>query len=169
MRAIIAILLLFSSLSLGLGISLPIVRFEKLYFFEETPSILSLISGLWSEASYVIALAVLLFSVIFPIVKLGLAFIEAMVPDAKGLFAPARWASVLAKWSMMDVLLVALVIFAAKTSGLANAFTQTGLWFYAASAIAGATATGLLKRQQMNEKNAGPSDQEGRLVPGLKD
>ena len=87
MRAIIAILLLFSSLSLGLGISLPIVRFEKLYFFEETPSILSLISGLWSEASYVIALAVLLFSVIFPIVKLGLAFIEAMVPDAKGLFA----------------------------------------------------------------------------------
>ena len=36
---------------------------------------------------------------------------------------------------MMDVMLVALVIVAAKTSGMASAFTQPGLWFYAASAI----------------------------------
>jgi paraquat-inducible protein A len=36
---------------------------------------------------------------------------------------------------MMDVLLVAIVVFAAKTSGLANAFSQPGLWFFALSAI----------------------------------
>ena len=60
---------------------------------------------------------------------------------------------------MMDVLLVALVIFAAKTSGLANAFAQPGLWFYATSAIAGAIAAGLLKRQQN-------LDQDGSLRPG---
>ncbi len=36
---------------------------------------------------------------------------------------------------MLDVVLVALVIFAAKTSGLATAFTQPGLWFFAASAV----------------------------------
>ena len=52
-----------------------------------------------------------------------------------------RLLPVLGKWSMMDVMLVALVIVAAKTSGMASAFTQPGLWFYAASAI----MTGLLQ------------------------
>ena len=33
------------------------------------------------------------------------------------------------------LLLVAIVIAAAKTTGLANAFTQPGLWCYAASAM----------------------------------
>ncbi|MEO0329087.1 MAG: paraquat-inducible protein A, partial [Pseudomonadota bacterium] len=55
-------------------------------------------------------------------------------------------ASALAKWSMLDVLLVALAIFAAKTSGLANAITQPGLWFFALSAITVALATAGIKR-----------------------
>jgi paraquat-inducible protein A len=41
----------------------------------------------------------------------------------------------LTKWSMMDVMLVAIVIAAAKTSGLANAFTEAGLWCYAGAAL----------------------------------
>ena len=41
------------------------------------------------------------------------------------------WLRALSNWSMLDVVLVALVIFAAKTSGLATAFTQPGLWFFA--------------------------------------
>ncbi|MGO7917473.1 paraquat-inducible protein A, partial [Rhizobium ruizarguesonis] len=41
----------------------------------------------------------------------------------------------LSKWSMMDVLLVAIVIAAAKTTGLADAFTQPVLWCYAASSM----------------------------------
>ena len=36
---------------------------------------------------------------------------------------------------MMDVMLVAIVVFAAKSSGLANAVSQPGLWFYAASTL----------------------------------
>jgi len=50
---------------------------------------------------------------------------------------------VLSKWSMMDVLLVAIVIFATKSSGLAQAFTQPGLWFYAGSSLAVAAMSGL--------------------------
>ena len=55
-------------------------------------------------------------------------------------------AASLAKWSMVDVLLVAILIFAAKTSGIANAFTQPGLWFLALSAVTAAAATLGLKR-----------------------
>ena len=48
---------------------------------------------------------------------------------------------------MLDVVLVALVIFAAKTSGLATASTQPGLWFFAASVILTAAASTLAKAE----------------------
>jgi paraquat-inducible protein A len=47
---------------------------------------------------------------------------------------------------MMDVLLVAIVVAAAKTTGLADAFTQPGLWCYATSTI----ISGLLHSLQGN-------------------
>lgn len=151
MRTAIALLLLFSSIAFGMGISLPIIRFERLYFFEETPSLIGLFAGLWSQGSWMVAFAVLLFSIIFPIIKLAITYLSAFAP--KGIEGVAhlsisKWAPALAKWSMMDVLLVAIVIFAAKSSGLANAFAQVGLWFYAAAAIAGAVAANLLARYE---------------------
>ena len=147
MRVLIAFLLLASSFCFALGITLPIVHFQKLYFFKDTPSLLSLFTGLWAEKSYLIAIAILLFSIVFPITKLSIVFLTAIAPSARLAHSPLKkWAGVLSKWSMMDVLLVALVIFAAKSSGLATAAAQPGIWFYAASAISGATAAALLKR-----------------------
>jgi paraquat-inducible protein A len=42
---------------------------------------------------------------------------------------------------------VAIVIFAAKSSGLAEAFTQPGLWFYATSSVLAGVLHHLLQRQ----------------------
>ncbi|MGI9389284.1 MAG: paraquat-inducible protein A [Boseongicola sp.] len=160
MRVVVALLLLVASFTFALGISLPIVHFEKLYFLTESPSLIGIVTGLWSDGSLLIAAIVLLFSILFPLVKLVIVFIAAVAPETLVAHKSVlRHAGTLSKWSMMDVLLVALVIFAAKTSGLANAFAQPGLWFYATSAIAGAIAAGLLKRQQK-------LDQDGSLRPG---
>lgn len=148
MRLFIAFLLFVAAFCFALGITLPIVHFQKLYFFNDAPSLIVLFTGLWSEGSWIVALAVLIFSIIFPLLKLGIVFVTAIAPVAEFAHSPiTRWAGVLSKWSMMDVLLVALVIFAAKSSGLADAFAQPGLWFYATSAITGAVAAGLLKRE----------------------
>lgn len=137
------ILLLISAVSFGLGISLPLMRFEKLWLFEETPSLLAIISNLWSDREILLAAVVFGFSILFPLVKLFTVF-QAVFGSTK----PAAWATGLAKWSMMDVLLVAIVVFAAKTSGLASAFTQPGLWFFALSAITIAVASmGIGKRR----------------------
>lgn len=107
------------------------MRFEKLYFFKETPSLISIISGLWGEGETLLAIVVVAFSILFPILKLFTAFQAVFLRQAaKG------WTAALAKWSMMDVLLVAIAVFAAKTSGLANAISQPGLWFFAISAVA---------------------------------
>ena len=122
-------LLLVSAICFGLGISLPLIRFEKLYFFSETPSLLGIVEGLWSDGSALLALIIVLFSVLFPVIKMAVAFRSSMREESLPV-----WAGILSKWSMMDVLLVALVIFGAKTSGLASAITQPGIWFYALSA-----------------------------------
>lgn len=129
-------LLMISAISFGLGITLPLVRFEKLYFFKETPSLLGIVSGLWADGGIALAIIVALFSILFPIVKMGLAFRTAIHGGAV-----PKWANLLSKWSMMDVLLVALVVFAAKTSGLATAISQPGIWFYALSVVALAVAS----------------------------
>lgn len=124
-------ILLIASICFGLGISLPLMQFEKLYFFTETPSLVSIISGLWGEGEILLSLVVVAFSIVFPLVKLFTAYQAVFLQEqARG------WTAALAKWSMMDVLLVAIAVFAAKTSGLANAITQPGLWFFAISAVA---------------------------------
>jgi len=130
-------LLVAAPLCLGLGLVLPLLRFETLYFFTRTPSLLDVIAQLWRNGDAVLASVVALFSVILPVVKLIAIMAEAIQLPAgdtvSGRFH--RLLPHLARWSMMDVLLVAIVIVAAKSSGLASAFTQPGLWFYAVSAM----------------------------------
>lgn len=130
-----SLFLLIAAISFGLGISLPLFRLERLYVFSETPSLINVLSGLWNESSYGLTLVIALFSIVFPIIKLFTAF-HATLNERK----LPNWITVLGKWSLMDVLLVAILIFAAKTSGFASAFAQPGIWFYMASTIFSALA-----------------------------
>ena len=131
-----AAMLVLAPMCLALGVVLPLLRFETLYFFSETPSLAEIVVSLWRDGNAGLAIVVGLISIVFPAVKLlGLAA-EALAGaggSRHGLMAAI--VPFLSKWSMMDVLLVAIVIFAAKSSGLAQAFTQPGLWFYAASSL----------------------------------
>lgn len=139
----VPVLLVLSAMSLAFGLVLPLVHFKKLYFFSETPSLIDIVASLWGQGNGVLAVLVALFSIVFPIIKLcGIALeVAVSAPAHNRVTWLARLLPVLGKWSMMDVMLVALVIVAAKSSGMASAFTQPGLWFYAASAI----MTGLLQ------------------------
>lgn len=141
MILVVPVLLVLSALCLAFGLVLPLVRFEKLYFFKETPSLIDIVFSLWGQGSGGLAVLVGLFSIIFPVIKLFGIALEATAPAGSPPGLLSRLLPVLGKWSMMDMMLVALVIVAAKTSGMASAFTQPGLWFYAASAI----MTGLLQ------------------------
>ncbi len=128
-------LLLVAAISFGLGISLPLVQLEKFYFLTETPSLLGIIGGLWGAGDMALMAVITLFSLILPVAKLAVSYQSVFNQRP-----PAKWASMLAKWSMMDVLLVAILVFAAKTSGLATAIAQPGIWFFGLSAISTAIA-----------------------------
>jgi len=130
------LLLLIAAVSFGLGITLPLMRFEKLWLFAETPSLLTIVMDLAGQGEWLLALVVGAFSLIFPMLKMATTFHSVL--GGKSLVG---WASGLSKWSMMDVLIVAIVIFAAKTSGLASAVSQPGIWFYGLSAVSIAVAS----------------------------
>lgn len=143
-RLAIPLLLFVASFCFGLGLVLPIAAFTRLFMFTENPSLLEVIASLWREGDWAIAAIVGLFSVAFPAAKLIVLHIAAHNPDRM------HWVErvgALSKWSMADVLIVALAIFAAKTSGLASAATQAGIWFYAAATLLSAAAAIVLTRQ----------------------
>lgn len=146
MRLLIAFLLPVSTFSFALGITQPLLVLEKLYFLEEKPNLIELIRRLWLEGdTELAALAVLvaLFSVVFPAIKILLIHVAA-ITGGKG--KSLALLSTMSKWSMLDVMLVALVIFAAKTSSLADAAVLPGLWFYALATFSTALAANLCYR-----------------------
>lgn len=142
-RILIPIVLFVATFALALGLTMPLMNVSKLYFFDENPSLIELIRALWKGDEWLLAIIVSLFSVVLPIAKLAVAHMAAAkVPVAT--HALHRWVGLVSKWSMLDVLLVAVVIFGAKTSGLATAIAQPGLWFFTASAILSAIAAHLI-------------------------
>ena len=143
--AALPVLLFAATLCFGLGLVLPIAVFESFLVFSEEPSLVDILSELWREGDWLIALVVALFSVAFPAAKLIVLHLAAYAPER------LHWVErvgVLSKWSMADVLIVALAIFAAKTSGLAEAATQAGIWFYAAATLLSAIAAVVLTRDR---------------------
>lgn len=144
MRRLAVILLFAATLCFAVGVSRPLVALERFWFLSETPSLVEIIAGLWSSGERLLAAAIAAFSVIFPAAKLLLLSLAAADPHRR---EPPGWLRALANWSMLDVVLVALVIFAAKTSGLAAAFSQPGLWFFATSVMLTVAASELIRRQ----------------------
>lgn len=140
---LLPILLAIAAFSFGLGLTLPLVSLDKLLFFTETPSLTTIITGLWEQEERVLALVILAFSVFLPAVKILLLHIAVYRGRKSRSLAVL---SVVSKWSMMDVLLVALVIFSAKTSGLATASAMPGIWFYGAATLASVVASVMVRK-----------------------
>ncbi|MEP3524189.1 MAG: paraquat-inducible protein A [Hyphomicrobiales bacterium] len=130
-----------------LGITEPLMVFERFFFFEKRASLIDIVRQLWIDQSWPLAIIVGFFSIIFPALKLTYLLVASLRPqmfvNVWGLSA----LSTLSKWSMMDVLVVALVIVATKTSGLAKATAQPGLWYFTACVVLMAIATLWVQRR----------------------
>ena len=142
---LLPLLLFAATVCFTLGISQPLLRVERLFVFSDEPSLIAIIVGLWTEGDMALSALIALFSAFLPAVKLVLLHL-ATFDRHYGTIGIGAWLFALSRWSMLDVLLVALVVFAAKTSGLATAFTLPGLWFFAASVLLTAVASALLRR-----------------------
>ena len=143
LRSTIPYLLFASTVSFGLALVLPLMQTSAFYFFEDHPSILQLTATLFDSSEWLLMIIIMVFAILLPAVKLLVLHITAFNgSSARMLHAVA----ILGRWSMLDVLVVALIIVAVKSSGIASAASQPGLWFFAASALGSALASELLKR-----------------------
>lgn len=138
-------ILMCASISFALGVTLPLMQVDRLYFLSSSPSLFDVFASLWTNGDFAIALVTVLFSVVFPLLKLMVLHFAAFRAHQTNVKIP-QWFKALARWSMLDVMVVALIIFAAKTSGLATAATKPGLWFFALAAVLTALASSILAR-----------------------
>ncbi len=101
------------------AILLPILEIEKLGHHHRS-SILGGIIDLYQSGSFLIATVILLFSIVLPLLKI-LALIELSWLCSMQQHHRARtfrWMEQIGKWSMMDVMLLALLVMMIKLSGV---------------------------------------------------
>ena len=145
--ALAALLLAVAAASFMLGITLPIVRLERFFILSDSYSLIAMVQTLFGDGEVLLALVILVFSILLPALKIILlSFLLVCAREHALAGAVHRLAGALGKWSMLDVLVVALVIFAAKTSGVASAVSEPGLYFFCLSVLA-TMAGGLLARR----------------------
>lgn len=129
---LVPLLFLVSAGLLAAGVNLPIVSVTRFFFFTEDASILGAITSLFNDGEYLLAATIAVFSVVFPALKIVIAdFVwRARGVGHSGAEHGLRTLDLLGKWSMLDVLVVALLVFSAKASGLADASSQPGLYLF---------------------------------------
>ena len=134
---LINILLLCSLVLLVVGVSAPLLTLQKLYFIENTISLISTIETLYEEQEWMIFFIIGLFSICVPAVKiLSLILIVNITYSHRSpLFYLLNLIETLGKWSMLDVFVVALLLVSVKLGALARVQVHYGLYVFAASVV----------------------------------
>jgi paraquat-inducible protein A len=146
MRLFAAAIITIATFCFALGVTQPLIEVERLLLFTDRPSLIEIVSGLWNDGDWLLAIVIALFSIVLPALKLVSVQYLYVARQETVARIPALLGTV-SKWSMLDVLLVALVIFAARTSGVATALTLPGLWFFTAAVVLTALASVLVGRE----------------------
>jgi paraquat-inducible protein A len=130
-------LLLAAGACLVAGLVLPIMEVRSWLIFSEPFSILEGVRLLLDEREYLMAAVIGAFSVAFPAVKILLLLLAWMLLRL-GRPAPRWWLAALdavGKWSMLDVFVVALIIFSAKASLFSDADVRPAVAPFTAAVI----------------------------------
>ena len=136
-----------STAFLLLGLFLPIITLKEMVFWKSTFSVITGIQNLFEEKYYFLALIIFLFSLIFPIFKLivlSLIWFSSLAQKQRERYI--HWLSVLGKWSMLDVFVVAITIVVTKISGLVEAEARIGIYFFGTSILLAMLVTERIER-----------------------
>jgi len=133
----INILLLGALASLVIGVTAPLLTLEKMYFFENTVSLLSTIEELFLEKEWFLFVIITLFSLCVPILKITSLLLILNLAYAKNslLDRTLHFIETIGKWSMLDVFVVALLLVSVKLGALAKVEVHYGLYAFALSVL----------------------------------
>ena len=136
-RFLLSLAIVAASVCLALGVSLPIIKLTKYVFWSTEHSLMTTVWILIRENQLFLGITVLLFSIVFPILKLFYLVLVSTLPAAeiRRLGFRLRALEWLGKWSMHDVLVMALMIFFIKSQGVYDAASLTGVYFFTAAVV----------------------------------
>ena len=131
------VLLVVTAIMLAVGLSAPILTLEKFFIINNTFSIFSGLVQLLEEGRIFLFVIILLFSVVMPIIKLGVLFrlLGSTASSSETLHRYLRLMHQYGKWSMLDVFVVALLVVAVKLGAVATVETHYGLYAFGSAVL----------------------------------
>jgi len=135
-RRLSGLLLLTSGLLLA-GYFLPMLTLTKFLFIANSFSIVSGLAELYQRGQWVVLVVVGLFSVVLPILKIGLLFLLLQHREIRS----PRYARLLklmhdyGRWAMLDVMVVAVMIVTVKLGVVAEIEIHPGLYLFGAAVL----------------------------------
>jgi paraquat-inducible protein A len=143
----VPLLIVTALVTLGIGVTLPIVTLEKLVFSSHTYSVITGVVELFQNGNILIAGLILGFSVAFPAIKL----IALLIIWFRGTSAAERhkslaWLEILGKWSMLDVFVVTVMIGSVQLGILAEGTVEPGVYVFGAAILLSIAATFVVGR-----------------------
>lgn len=144
-----ALVLAVAAAAFMLGVLLPIVRLDRFFLFSDAYSVVTMIGALFGEGEFLLGAILLVFSLLLPAAKIMLLSWLLVCGADMPLSGPlASLVGLIGKWAMLDVLLVALVIFAVRTSGVGSAVSQPGLYFFVLSVLMTMAGSAMVRRRR---------------------
>ena len=134
---VLSFIIIGATVSFALGIILPVIRFTTVYVWTNEHSIATIIYALYKNDEYFLSIVLFLFSIAFPFLKLLYLLTLLTSPDLDQEFRSKSIATMewLGRYSMTDVMVLALMIFYVNSSGYTEATVLPGVYFFAASAL----------------------------------
>ncbi len=122
---------------LAAGLWFPVMTVQSFFVFSSGFSILQSLQALWDAQEYLLFAAILLFSVLFPTVKLAscLALWWLAEIDGAAFRNLADAIDALGRWSMLDVFLLAILLVTVRTASVGGASTNLGLYLFAGAVV----------------------------------
>jgi len=136
-RFLLSLAIVGASVCLALGVNLPIIKLTKYVFWSTEHSLISTVKALIRDGQLFLGITVLVFSIIFPVLKLLYLLLVSTLPSLEIRRQGRRLRALewLGKWSMHDVLVLALTIFFIKSQGIYDAASLSGVYFFTAAVM----------------------------------
>jgi paraquat-inducible protein A len=136
-RFLLSLAILAAAVCLALGITLPMIKLTKYVFWSTEHSLVSTVAVLIDDGQVFLGIMVLVFSIVLPVLKLVYLLLVSTLPTAEILRQSRRLRALewLGKWSMHDVLVLALTIFFIKSQGVYDAASLSGVYFFTAAVV----------------------------------
>ncbi|MEZ5908942.1 MAG: paraquat-inducible protein A [Hyphomicrobiaceae bacterium] len=136
-NVLLSLLIILASVFFALGIIMPVIRFTTVYVWTNEHSIATILYALYRNEEFFLCIVLFTFSIFFPFLKLLYLLTLMLSPDLPTEFRSRSIATMewLGRYSMTDVMVLALMIFYVNSTGYAEASVLPGAYFFAASAL----------------------------------